>query len=146
MGLRCHRSGSIVSGQPPDPNRIRIYGNAAFSSNNSSIRLLGQAGNFSRVSFSQAEDPSHSVWRFPEDSEWLPPVSPHALSLRTTSSFSQSRWVESSSLSRCPCIFTPNGSDRAPAMQGNPPPLCRRPIYRPINRAIGGRQADDNNA
>jgi hypothetical protein len=44
----------MVSVQPPHPNRSRIYGNATFSGSNSSIRLLGQTGNFSRVSFSQA--------------------------------------------------------------------------------------------
>jgi hypothetical protein len=43
-----------VSGWPYHPNRISIYGKAAFSGNNSSIRLLGQAGNFSSVSFGQA--------------------------------------------------------------------------------------------
>ena len=43
-----------VSGQPFHANRSRIYGKATFSGNNSSIRLLGQAGNFSSVSFSHA--------------------------------------------------------------------------------------------
>jgi len=44
----------FVSEQPSHSTRSKIYGNATFNGNNASMRLLGQAGNFSRVSFSQA--------------------------------------------------------------------------------------------
>ncbi len=43
----------IVSVQPHHPHSNKIYGNTAFSGSNSSIRLLGQVGNFSKVPFSQ---------------------------------------------------------------------------------------------
>ena len=44
---------SLVSVQPHHPHSNKIYGNTAFSGSNSSIRLLGQVGNFSKVPFSQ---------------------------------------------------------------------------------------------
>ena len=43
-----------VSDQPFHATGCAIYDDAAFSGNSSSIRLFGQAGNFSSVSFSQA--------------------------------------------------------------------------------------------